>query len=173
MCKNSSRNLPYSTALQTENVSIAEKCILVHYKKQNKKWRPQFFFFKNLSLGEVREAWCDEHRFRFILAISEQDCTCSFWAFPQWLCATQTSDFDENAGLGLSFMLGAVPVCGILKDSLLLFAAVGKGISWTKHALTASKLLYVNATDRPKYTANKPGALREILLYQHQWDDFF
>lgn len=64
-------------------------------------------------------------------------------------------------------MLGAVPVHGILKDSLLQFAAVAKGIS-TKRALTASKHLYVNVTDRPKYTANKPQALREALLYERQ-----
>lgn len=160
-------------ALQIENVSIAEKCILVNYKKQNKKRQPGFFFFKNPSFGEVREAQCDGHRFCFILAISEQDCVCNVWAFPRRLCATLTSDFDQNTGPGLSSVLGAVPVHGILKDSLLQFAAVAKGISWTKHAFTASKHLYVNVTDRPKYTANKPQALREALLYERQWDDFF
>lgn len=96
---------------------------------------------------------------------------CNFWAFPRRLCATLTSDFDQNTGPGLSSVLGAVPVHGILKDSLLQFAAVAKGIS-TKRAL-ASKHLYVNVTDRPKYTANKPQALREALLYERQWGDFF
>ena len=142
-------------ALEIENVSIAEKCILVHYKRQKQKWWPQFFFFKNLWFGEAREARCGKHRFSFILAISEQCYVCGLWAVPQRLCAMQTSDFDQNSGPGLSSMLGAVPVRDILKDSSLQFAAVGKGTSWTKHAFTASKRLHVEVADRAKRTARE------------------